>query len=171
MRYQTKLLCAIVTLCGVFLVSKNVDADPATLTLTNPDQVGTVGSVLTFMGSVTNVAAPTVTITGDNFNGLPLTFTFDDTPFVDNFLGQSVAGASTLGPLSMFTVTIEDGTAPGIYNGVFSGLFDSASGTGQETNFQTFSITVQPVPEPMTLWLLGSGLAGIVITKFAKRRP
>ena len=173
MRDQAKLVCAVMALCFVFLASKNVNADPVTFTLTNPNQVGTVGSVLTFMGSLTNVASPTVTIVSDNFNGLPGTLTLDDTPFVVNFLGQSITAGSTLGPLSVFTVTIEAGAVPGIYNGVFSVLFDSDNGMGQETNFQTFSITVQPVtqvPEPMTLWLLGSGLAGIVSMKFRKRR-
>jgi hypothetical protein len=175
MRDQAKLVCAVMALCLVFLASKDVNADPVTFTLTNPNQVGTVGSVLTFMGSLTNVAAPTVTIVADNFSGLPVTLTLDDTPFVINFLGQSITGGSTLGPLSMFTVTIEAGTAPGIYNGVFSVFFDSDLGLFQETNLQTFTITVlaeaeTPIPEPMTLLLLGSGLAGIVGLKFAKRR-
>ena len=175
MRHQAKLICAVMALCLVFVASKDVNADPVTFTITNPNQVGTIGSVLTFMGSLTNVAAPTVTIVGDNFSGLPGTLTLDDTPFVINFLGQSITGGSTLGPLSIFTVTIEAGTVPGIYNGVFSVFFDSDGGIGQETNFQTFSILVEvegqtPIPEPMTLWLLGSGLAGIVSMKFAKRR-
>jgi hypothetical protein len=102
-----------------------------------------------------------------------VTLTLDDSPFAINFLGQTITAGSTLGPFSVFTVTIEAGTAPGVYNGVFSVLFDSDAGLNQETNFQTFSITVQPlvaVPEPMTLWLLGSGLAGIVSMKLAKRR-
>ena len=173
MRDQAKFVCAVMALCLVFLASKNVNADPVTFTLTNPNQVGTVGSVLTFMGSLINVAPPTVTITGDNFNGLPVTLTLDDTPFVVNFLGQNITGGSTLGPLPIFTVTIEAGATPGLYSGVFSVFFDSALGTGQETNFQTFSITVQgqtPVPEPMTLLLLGSGLTGVASMKFAKRR-
>lgn len=173
MRDQAKLVWAVMALCLVFFAAKDVNADPVTFTLNNPNQVGTVGSVLTFMGSLTNVAAPTVTIVGDNFNGLPGTLTFDDTAFAINFLGQNIAGGSTLGPLSIFTVTIEAGTAPGVYNGVFSVLFDSDNGFGQETNFQTFSILVQaetPIPEPMTILLLGSGLAGIVGMKFAKRR-
>lgn len=173
MRHQAKLICAVVALCFVFLASKNVNADPVTFTITNPNQVGTIGSVLTFTGSLTNVAAPTVTIVSDNFNGLPVFLTLDDTPFVVNFLGQSIAGGATLGPLSIFTVTIEAGAAPGVYNGVFSVLFDSDGGLGQETNFQTFTVTVlanTEIPEPMTLLLLGSGLAGIAGIKVAKRR-
>lgn len=173
MRSQAKLVCAGIALCLVFLASTKVNADPVTFTVTNPNQVGTVGSVLTFMGSLTNVAAPTVTIVGDNFSGLPGFLTLDDTPFVINFLGQSIAGGGTLGPLSMFTVTIEAGAAPGVYNGVFSVFFDSDNGSFQETNFQTFSITVLPdavIPEPMTLLLLGSGLAGMAGLKLRKRR-
>ena len=173
MRHQAKFICAVVALCFVFLASKNVNADPVTFTITNPNQVGTIGSVLTFTGSLTNVAAPTVTIVSDNFNGLPVFLTLDDTPFVVNFLGQSIAGGATLGPLSIFTVTIEAGAAPGVYNGVFSVLFDSKGGLGQETNFQTFTVTVlanTEIPEPMTLLLLGSGLAGIAGIKLAKRR-
>jgi hypothetical protein len=64
-------------------------------------------------------------------------------------------------------VTIENGAAPGTYNGVFSALYDSDAGTGQETNFQAFSVTV--VPEPTTSVLLGLALAGMMNMRSAKR--
>jgi hypothetical protein len=167
MKFNGKMAAAVVCLAGMALGQPAL-ADPVTLTLTDPHQVGTVGSVLTFMGSLTNVAAPTATIVGSNFNGLPLTLTFDDTPFVTNFLGQDIAGGSTLGPLPLFTVTIEAGTMPGIYDGVFSVLFDSAGGTGQETNFQTFSVTA--IPESSMLWLLGMGLMSLQLGVQWRRR-
>ena len=163
-----RMMAAAVCLAGIAF-EQPAFADPVTLTLTNPNQTGAIGSVLDFTGSLTNVAAPTATIVGDNFNGLPVTLTFDDTPFVINFLGQNIAGGDTLGPLSMFTVTIEDGAAPGVYNGVFSVLFDSDGGTGQETNPQSFSVTV--VPEPATLWLLGLGLVSLLGVRSRRSRP
>ena len=162
-----RIMAAAVCLAGVAF-GHPAFADPVTLTLTNPNQTGAVGTVLNFTGSLSNVAAPTATIVGDNFNGLPVTLTFDDTPFITNFLGQEIAGGSTLGPLSMFTVTIEDGAVPGVYDGVFSAFFDSNGGTGQETNPQAFSITV--VPEPATLWLSGLGLVSLLAVRSRRCR-
>ena len=160
-----RMMAAAVCLAGIAF-GQSAFADPIIFTLTNPNQVGTVGSVLSFTGSFTNAAAPTGTIVGDNFSGLPVTLTFDDTPFVTNFLGQNIAGGSTLGPLSLFTVTIEAGAVPGVYNGVFSASYDSDLGSSQETNFQKFSVTVLPaaaVPDSgTTLSLLGLGLVSLL---------
>lgn len=166
MKFKAMNAAAVVCLAGIAL-GQPAFADLVTLTLTEPSQAGTVGSVLTFTGSLTNANEPSVTIVGYNFNGLPVTLTFDDTPFVTNFLGQDIAAGGTLGPLSFFTVTIEDDAVPGAYDAVFSVVFDSAGGTGQETNFQTFSITV--IPEATSLWLLGLGLTAMATIRFTRR--
>ncbi|MCM3871126.1 MAG: PEP-CTERM sorting domain-containing protein [Pyrinomonadaceae bacterium] len=166
MKTKQRFTMAILALGMLTLLSISVKADPLTLTLTNPNQIGTVGSTLTFAGSVTNVAVPAVQIVSSQitFNDGGGTLLFDDSPFISNFLFQTVAPGATLGPLDMFTVEILAGAAPGTYSGVFSILYDNGTNT-LETNLFTFSVTVQPtgapIPEPTTILLLGSGLTGI----------
>lgn len=170
MKSKGKLAAAAAAACVVAIafVQQPAFADPVTITLTDPAQSGAVGDVLTYSGTLSNLSQPTATISGDNSNGLPVTMTFDDTPFVTTFFGQPIPAGNTLGPVSFFTVSIDPGTAPGLYSGVFSAVYDSDSAAGQETNPQSFTVTV--VPEPTTLALFGLGLAGLANRRFAKRR-
>jgi PEP-CTERM motif len=157
------------------LLPSGVKADPLTLTLTNPHQAGVIGNTLTFGGSVFNAASPAVQIISGQFtfdDGGGALF-FDDSPFIVNFLTQSVGAGATLGPLDMFTIEILAAATPGTYSGVFSVLYDNGTGI-LETNLFDFSVTVlpsnEPVPEPASLLLLGTGLLGVAKMALRKRR-
>src|SRR5262245_51064842 len=129
MRAKRRLAMSILGFAVLALLPSMAKADPLTLTLTNPNQSGVVGSVLTFSGSVSNLGVPTVQIISSQFtfdDGLGTLF-FDDSPFAANFLFQSVNDGATLGPLEMFTIEILAGAQPGTYTGVFSVLYDNGT--------------------------------------------
>ena len=166
MKTKRRFTMATLALGMLTVLSISAKADPLTLSLTNPNQIGTVGNILTFAGSVTNVAAPAVQIVSSQvtFNDGAGTLFLDDSPFVTNFLFQTVGPGATLGPLDMFTVEILAGAAPGTYSGVFSVLYDNGTST-VETNLFSFSMQCHPQVTDSrnyaTILLLGSGLTGI----------
>lgn len=170
MRTKQNVMMATLTLCLLACLSMTAQADPLSFTFTNANQTGAAGDVLTFDGTFTNGVGD-VTITNNSFNFPiePGALTLDDSPFVTNFLGQVVTSGGALSG-DLFTVTIDAAATPGVYTGAFTVLYDGF--TVDLETFQAFSVTVQggpnPIPEPATMILLGTGLAGIAAR--ARRR-
>lgn len=161
-----KLLLSLVIAVLVVLASANqTNADPVTLTQFDAVRTATPGSLLVFTGVLTNTSSETLLINSMTLIVDPFTTT------------QSVllsSGAITLSPgqstglVTLFTVTIDPTIeAPSTITGFFAA--GGASGVGDFVT-QEFSINVEPIPEPATLLLLGTGVAAVALRARNKRR-
>ena len=168
-----QLLIAMFTLAFLAILPAAVKADPITLTL-DPTHSVAQGSSVTYFGSLSNGGLP-----GRFINAVSLTYTgpagitFNDSAFFTNVPAFLGSGATT-GVVSFFDVFADLLIPPGSYTGSFSVL---GGVDDQDQNIlatQEFTIVVtpggqNPVPEPASMLLLASGLAGAAALRRRKR--
>lgn len=159
------LLSAVISLAVLLAAATRTKADQVTLTLTNPTQTGMIGSTLLFTGTITNTGTESVLIDSSGLIVDPFTTT-------RNLIFTS--GALTLAPMQstgeilLFTVTLDPAlNAPSTITGFFS--VGRSSTVNGELAIEQFTINVEPIPEPATLLLLGTGLAAVALRKRNKR--
>lgn len=161
-----KVLPSLVIFFVVVLASATkTSADQVTLTLTNPTQTGTIGSTLLFTGILTNTGSQSVLIDSSGLVVDPFTTT-RNLIFTSGAL--NLAPMQSTGEILLFTVTLDPAlNAPSTITGFFS--VGRSSTVDGELAIQQFTINVEPIPEPATLLLLGTGLAAFTLRKRNKR--
>lgn len=134
------------------------------------------GSAASFTGELRNTGATTLFLNGDSLNLAGSGLTFDDSAFLLN-APFSLAPGGVTAPFAFFTVTADNLTPLGTYNGAFSvlgGLDGSATNELSGTPPPAFQVNVanavtSAVPEPGDMALL-SGLVMIGTGLLWKRR-
>jgi hypothetical protein len=130
-------------------------ADSLTITLASPYQIGP-GPVFEFDATVTNDSSKTVYLNG-YFTFVNPALTLDATPY-ESFPLTLGAGDSYTGLL--FDVDVPSGTPLGLYTGYFD-ITGGHYNSSEQYTMGTAYFDIQVTPEPSSLLLLASGLAGL----------
>ncbi len=160
---KLKIKLAVAALLAIGLSSAAAYADTVTLTLTNANgRVSYLGGNLTYGATVSAPAgnSAAVFLNGDSFN-VTAPVTLNDSDFFSNFPLSLSPGANFTG--NLFVLTVPPNSPAGNFVGTFT-MLGGANGNASSTlGTVNFSMTVY-TPEPSSIVLLMTGLAGLALT-------
>jgi hypothetical protein len=163
MKRFKNLLILFLVMMGLLLSCTVAKADSLSITLASPYQIGP-GPVYEFIATVTNNSSKMVYLNSDSaYVDSPLIL--DPSPYVYDWPLTLGAGDSYTGIL--FDVDVPDGTPIGLYTGYFD-ITGGHYNSSEQYTVGTADFNIYVTPEPSSLLLLASGLAGIAGT--LKRR-
>ena len=164
-----KLFC---TLMLATLATAAANASEVTISFSSPNQTVASGATIEFFGNIANNTNQTIYLTSDDLTLAGAGFTLTDQFFAN--VPIDLAPGTSSGLIELFDVTNTSQSA-GSYLGTYTlvGGADGGAGTAQDSlGSTTFSADVAgaATPEPDSIWLLLTGLAGASMPAYRKLR-